>query len=387
MSIYLDHAATTPMVDVAIAAMTEQLSKLGNPSSLHTPGRAARKDIEEAREVIARAIECAPSEIIFTGSGTEADNIALKGFYWQGRAVGRNLVLISAIEHHAILDSAQWLHDHEGAEIVTIDVDTDGVLDLSQLTDLIAQRGDEIAVISIMHANNETGVVQPIAQVVELARVASIPVHCDGVQSFGKVPLSFQQLGLTALSLSAHKMGGPLGIGLLVLRRGLEIPALLHGGGQEREIRSGTLNAPSIVAFAAAVDEAMRTFAQRTSTIMGLREEFSVGILERVPDAYINGASAKDRLPGIINVTFPGTESETLLLLLDGEGIACSTGAACSAGVQRPSHVLLAMGHNDRSARSTLRFSLGATTTRADIDQTLAVLPSLIERARAANLR
>lgn len=387
MSIYLDHAATTPMVDVAIAAMTEQLSKLGNPSSLHTPGRAARKDIEEAREVIARAIECAPSEIIFTGSGTEADNIALKGFYWQGRAVGRNLVLISAIEHHAILDSAQWLHDHEGAEIVTIDVDTDGVLDLSQLTDLIAQRGDEIAVISIMHANNETGVVQPIAQVVELARVASIPVHCDGVQSFGKVPLSFQQLGLTALSLSAHKMGGPLGIGLLVLRRGLEIPALLHGGGQEREIRSGTLNAPSIVAFAAAVDEAMRTFAQRTNTIMGLREEFSVGILERVPDAYINGASAKDRLPGIINVTFPGTESETLLLLLDGEGIACSTGAACSAGVQRPSHVLLAMGHNDRSARSTLRFSLGATTTRADIDQTLAVLPSLIERARAANLR
>ena len=387
MLIYLDHAATTPMVDVAIKAMTQQLSKLGNPSSLHTPGRSARKDVEEARETIARAIDCQPSEIIFTGSGTEADNIALKGLYWRGKAVGRNLVLISAIEHHAILDSAQWLQDHEGAEIVMIGVDTDGVLDLSQLADLIAQRGDEIAVISIMHSNNETGVIQPVAQVVELARVASIPVHCDGVQSFGKVPLSFQQLGLTALALSAHKMGGPLGIGLLVLRRGLEIPALSHGGGQEREIRSGTLNTPSIVAFAAAAQLAMEKMQERSEWITALREEFSAGILALVPDAYINGAAAKDRLPGIINVTFPGTESDTLLLLLDAEGIACSTGAACSAGVQRPSHVLLAMGHDDRSARSSLRFSLGWTTTGEDIDQVLGVLPYVIERARAANLR
>lgn len=387
MLIYLDHAATTPMVDVAIKAMTQQLSKLGNPSSLHTPGRSARKDVEEARETIARAIDCQPSEIIFTGSGTEADNIALKGLYWRGKAVGRNLVLISAIEHHAILDSAQWLQDHEGAEIVMIGVDTDGVLDLSQLADLIAQRGDEIAVISIMHSNNETGVIQPVAQVVELARVASIPVHCDGVQSFGKVPLSFQQLGLTALALSAHKMGGPLGIGLLVLRRGLEIPALLHGGGQEREIRSGTLNTPSIVAFAVAAQLAMEKIQERSEWITALREEFSAGILALVPDAYINGAAAKDRLPGIINLTFPGTESDTLLLLLDAEGIACSTGAACSAGVQRPSHVLLAMGHDDRSARSSLRFSLGWTTTGEDIDQVLGVLPYVIERARAANLR
>lgn len=387
MSIYLDHAATTPMVDVAIKAMTQQLSKLGNPSSLHTLGRSARKDIEEAREVIARAIECAPSEVIFTGSGTEADNIALKGLYWRGKDAGKRIVVISAIEHHAILDSAHWLHDHEGAEVVTIGVDKNGVIDCAQLEDLIAARAHEIAVISIMHSNNETGVVQPIAQVVELASAASIPVHCDGVQSFGKVPLSFQQLGLTALSLSAHKMGGPLGIGLLALRRGLEIPALSHGGGQEREIRSGTLNAPAIVAFAAAAQLAMEKMQERNERITALREEFSAGILARMPDAYINGASAKDRLPGIINVTFPGTESDTLLLLLDGEGIACSTGAACSAGVQRPSHVLLAMGHDDRSARSSLRFSLGVATTRADIDRTLAILPSLIERARAANLR
>lgn len=387
MSVYLDHAATTPMVDAAIAAMTQQLSKLGNPSSLHTPGRAVRKDIEEAREVIARAIDCQPSEIIFTGSGTEADNTALKGFYWKGRAVGKNIVVISAIEHHAILDSAQWLQDHEGAEIITIGVDTNGVLDLSQLADLIAQRGDEIAVISIMHANNETGVVQPIAQVVELARATSIPVHSDAVQSFGKVPLSFQGLEVTALTLSAHKIGGPLGIGILVLRRGLEIPALLHGGGQEREIRSGTLNAPAIVGFAAAAQLAMERMQERSEWITALRQEFSEGVLQCVPDAYVNGASAKDRLPGIVNVTFPGTESDTLLLLLDAEAIACSTGAACSAGVQRPSHVLLAMGHDDRSARSSLRFSFGWTTTGEDIDQVLGVLPYVIERARAANLR
>lgn len=387
MSIYLDHAATTPMVDVAIKAMTEQMGKLGNPSSLHTQGRSGRKDIEDARERIARLVDCQPSEIIFTGSGTEADNTALKGLYWQRKTTGKNLVVISAIEHHAVLDPAKWLHDHEGAEIVMIGVDENGVLDLVQLAELIEKRGNEIAVISIMHANNETGVVQPIARVVELANAASIPVHSDAVQSFGKVPLSFQQLGLTALTLSGHKFGGPLGIGVLVLRRGLEIPALLHGGGQEREIRSGTLNAPAIVAFAAAAQNAVSRMQERNEWMTVLREEFIRGVLAEVSDSYINGALAVDRLSGIVNVTFPGTESDTLLLLFDAEGISCSTGSACSAGVQRPSHVLLAMGHDDRSARSSLRFSLGWTTTGEDIDRVLAVLPLVIERARAANLR
>ena len=386
MSVYLDHAATTPMVDVAIETLTLQLRKLGNPSSLHTPGRAVRKDIESAREVIANAVGSLASEVIFTASGTEANNIALKGLYWRGKAAGRNLVVISAIEHHAILDPAQWLHDHEGAEVATIGVDNNGVINLAELADLITRRGDEIAVISIMAANNETGVVQPIAEVVKLAQENSIPVHCDAVQSFGKVQFSFTDLQLTALSLSAHKIGGPLGIGLLILRRGLDMPALLHGGGQEREIRSGTLNAPSILAFAAAVTESIRTFEEQNTQMAQLRENFARGILERIPDAYINGVLA-ERLPGIINVTFPGTESDTLLLLLDARGIAASTGSACSAGVQRPSHVLLAMGHSDLTARSSIRFSLGRTTTLGDIEKALEVLPSVIERARVANLR
>ncbi|HEY3293364.1 MAG TPA: cysteine desulfurase family protein [Candidatus Nanopelagicaceae bacterium] len=386
MPVYLDHAATTPMADVALEVMTEQLKHLGNPSSLHSFGREVRKDLESAREEIAIALDCHPSEIIFTASGTEANNTALKGLYWKGQAVGRNVVVVSAIEHHAILDPAEWLKVHEGAEVIEIGVDSNGVVHLDELEDLIARRADEIAVISIMSSNNETGVLQPVDKVVELARSATILVHSDAVQSFGKVPLSFSNLGLTAMSVSAHKLGGPIGVGALVLRKGFDVPALLHGGGQERDIRSGTFNAPSILAFAAAVKENSHHFAERNAKVLELRQKLTDGILERVPDAYVNGMDA-ERLPGIVNVTIPGTESDTLLLLLDNEGIACSTGSACTAGVQRPSHVLLAMGHTDRTARSSIRFSLGATSTQFDVDQALLFLPSVIERARMANLR
>jgi cysteine desulfurase len=374
------------MADVALEVMTEQLKHLGNPSSLHSFGREVRKDLESAREEIAIALDCHPSEIIFTASGTEANNTALKGLYWKGQAVGRNVVVVSAIEHHAILDPAEWLKVHEGAEVIEIGVDSNGVVHLDELEDLIARRADEIAVISIMSSNNETGVLQPVDMVVELARSATIPVHSDAVQSFGKVPLSFSNLGLTAMSVSAHKLGGPIGVGALVLRKGFDVPALLHGGGQERDIRSGTFNAPSILAFAAAVKENSHHFAERNAKVRELRQKLTDGILERVPDAYVNGMDA-ERLPGIVNVTIPGTESDTLLLLLDNEGIACSTGSACTAGVQRPSHVLLAMGHTDRTARSSIRFSLGATSTQFDVDQALLFLPSVIERARMANLR
>lgn len=386
MPVYLDHAATTPMADVAIEVMTDQLAKLGNPSSLHSYGREARKDLEGAREEVAMALDCHPSEIIFTASGTEANNTALKGLYWKGQEVGRNVVVISAIEHHAILDPAQWLKIHEGAEVIEIGVDSNGVIHLDELEDVISRRADEIAVISIMSSNNETGVIQPIDNVVELARSAFIPVHSDAVQSFGKVLLSFSQLELTAMSVSAHKLGGPIGVGALVLRKGLDVPALLHGGGQERDIRSGTFNAPAIMAFAAAVQETFLDFAERDARVQRLRLQLENGILERVPDAYVNGIKAP-RLPGIINITIPGTESDTLLLLLDNEGIACSTGSACTAGVQRPSHVLLAMGHTERLARSSIRFSIGATSTEFDVEQALLFLPSVIERARMANLR
>ena len=374
MSVYLDHAATTPMADAAIAAMTSSLSKIGNPSSLHTQGRATRKDIEDAREVIAKAAGALASEIIFTGSGTEADNAAIKGLFWKSE---KKLIVISAVEHHAVLDPARWLVEHEGAELIEIPVTNDGLVDLDFLKKLIQQRSAEIALISVMHSNNETGVIQPVAEVVKLA--GDIPVHTDAVQSFTKVPLSYRDLGVTSMALSAHKVGGPLGIGVLVLRRAYEIPALLHGGGQEREIRSGTLNAPSIVAFAAAVESSNYDSAR----VSALRDRFEAGVLAVAPDAYVNGVAAP-RLPGITNVTFPGTQSDSLLLLMDSEKVSCSTGAACSAGVHRPSHVLLAMGHTEISAQSSLRFSCGATTTEADIDFALSVLPTVIERGRAA---
>lgn len=375
MSVYLDHAATTPIFDVAADAMQIALRKVGNPSSLHTEGRSTRKDVEDAREIIAKAVGCLPSEVIFTGSGTEADNAAIKGLFWKS---GKKIIVISSIEHHAVLDPARWLVEHEGAELIEIPVNKSGVIDLDFLKELINKRGSEIALISVMHSNNETGVIQPVGDVVKLA--GEIPVHTDAVQSFTKAPLSYKELGLTSMALSGHKVGGPHGIGALILRRAYEIPALLHGGGQEREIRSGTLNAPSIVAFAAAVD----SHQYRAEQVVKLRERFETGLAASVPDAYINGVSA-DRLPGIINVTFPGTQSDSLLLLMDSESVSCSTGAACSAGVHRPSHVLLAMGHTEITAQSSLRFSLGANSTEADVDFALSVLPKVIARGRAAN--
>ncbi len=379
-SIYLDHAATTPIAPIALSVMTAQLEQLGNPSSLHTHGRATRKTLEDAREVIAKEVGCLASEVIFTASGTEANNIALKGLFWAAREKGRHVIVISAIEHHAILDPANWLELHEAAEVIQVPVNSDGVIDLVFLHELIENRRDEIALISIMHSNNETGVIQPLAELVKIA--GDIPVHSDAVQSFKKIPLSFSQLGLYSMSISAHKIGGPLGIGALILRRAVEIPALLHGGGQEREIRSGTLNAPSIVAFAAAATSNHYV----SENVETLRDSFVQGLKSTINDAVINGENSP-RLPGIVNVTFPGTQSDTLLLLMDAQGVSCSTGSACSAGVHEASHVLLAMGHSMKTAQSSLRFSFGATSTQHDVDYALSVLPDVISRGRAANLK
>ena len=375
MSVYLDHAATTPMLDAAIDAMNSSLRKLGNPSSLHTEGRSTRKDVEDAREKIAKAIGCQASEVIFTGSGTEANNAAVKGLYWHS---DKKVILISSIEHHAVMDPAHWLAEHEGAEIVEIPVTASGVIDIDFLKEVIEKRKNEIALISVMHSNNETGVIQPIADVVKIA--GDIPVHCDAVQSFTKVPLSFSELGLFAMTISGHKVGGPLGIGALILRRAVEIPPLLHGGGQERDIRSGTLNAPSIVALAAAV----KADLYDAKKVEGLRDSFEAGVTALRSDAVINGKNAP-RLPGISNITFPGTQSDSLLLLMDSEKVSCSTGAACTAGVHRPSHVLMAMGLTDVVSQSSLRFSFGATNTAADVEFALSVLPTVIERGLAAN--
>jgi cysteine desulfurase len=378
VSIYLDHAATTPMNPAAIEAMTNALAIIGNPSSLHADGRAVRKYVEDARDLLAKNIGCAPSEIIFTGSGTEANNIAIKGIFWKrNQGSTRPIIITSKIEHQAVLEPAQWLAAHEGAQHITIPTTADGVISLDALQLLVAEHGDSIALISVMHSNNETGVIQPIADVVEIA--GDIPVHSDAIQSWSKVPFSYKELGLFAASLSGHKVGGPIGIGILVLQRGIDIPALIHGGGQEREIRSGTVNAPSIVALASAINKSNYS----SHDVAALRHSFERGIGNVLPNAVVNGSS-EDRLPGISSVTIPDALNETLLLLLDGEKISCSTGAACTAGVHRPSHVLEAMGLPEDSVMSTLRFSFGSTSTQADVDAVIAVLPAVVERARSA---
>ena len=379
MAIYLDHAATAPINDAAIAALNTQMRKLGNASSVHNPGRAVRKDVEDARHKLSELVNANPSEIVFTGSGTEANNLAIKGFFWQHP--DRNVIVTSAFEHHAILDPVEWLVEHEGAEQVLVPITKAGIIDVDFLKNIIATRGKEIAVISIMHSNNELGSIQPIAEVVKIA--GDIPVHTDAVQSFGKVEFDFQKLGVTAATISAHKVGGPLGIAALILRRGLDLTPILHGGGQEREIRSGTLNAPAIVAFAAASEFAISNREDNFARVRELRDYFIVGLKKAVPDVSINSA-IDPALPGIVNATFPGTESDALLLLLDSEGISASAGSACSAGVPRPSHVLVALGLSESDADASLRISIGTTNTKAEIDQVLNIMPSVVERARNA---
>ncbi|MEI6120378.1 MAG: cysteine desulfurase family protein [Actinomycetes bacterium] len=376
MAIYLDHAATTPMLPAAIDAYARQMAQTGNASSLHAQGRAVRKAVEESRELIAKAAGCDASEIIFTASGTEANNLAIKGFFWSNPS--KKTIVVSAIEHHAVIDPVEWLKEHEGAKVIYAPVDNLGVLDLTALEKIVSEHRDDIAVIAIMHSNNEVGTIQPIADVVKIA--GDIPVHTDAVQSFGKIVFDFKALGVTSATISAHKLGGPLGVAALILKRGLDITPLLHGGGQERDIRSSTVNAPGIVSFATAVDQALSNLRDNYSKMSSLQFQLREDILREVPDARINGW-AQEILPNILNVTFPGTKNESLLVLLDMAGISASQGSACSAGVQRPSHVLLAMGLSEKEADSTVRFSLGHTSTQEDIDALCGVIADVVKRA------
>ena len=384
--VYLDNAATTPISEVALQAFIEQSRQLGNPSSLHTYGRKVRKDVEEAREKLAGLIGCHSSEIIFTGSGTEANNLAIKGAYWHRNQGGkqRNVVVISAFEHHAVLDPARWLEDFEGAELVEIPVTREGFINLAELRNVVLERHDEIALISIMHSNNEVGTVQPMEDISKIAQEFKIPLHTDAVQSLGKVPLSFKELGLFAMTISAHKVGGPIGVGALILQKGIDITPILHGGGQERDIRSGTLNAAGIIAFVAATQSAMRDLESNAVKISALRKKLVAAIQAEISDATLNGVLEGATLPGIANISFPNTESDALLLLFDAEGIACSTGSACSAGVQEASHVLMAMGLSEKEARSSLRFSLGTGNSDSDIEYLQTCIKRVIDRARAA---
>ena len=388
MPVYLDHAATTPILPEAAAAMTAQLAAVGNPSSLHGSGRAARRVVEESRERIAAALGCRPGEVVFTSGGTEADNLALKGLFWARRAQDprRVRILSTGIEHHAVLDPLHWLAD-EGAKVELLGVDRVGRIDLDALRDSLASDPESVALVSVMWANNEVGTVQPVAEVVALAGEHGIPVHTDAVQALGQVPVDFAASGVDAMTVTGHKIGGPVGIGALVVRRELQPTPLLHGGGQERDVRSGTLNAAAIAGFAAAVEVAVARQPELGPRLAELRDRLVAGVRREVPDALYNGdpdPAPEHRLPGNAHLAFPGCEGDSLLMLLDARGIECSTGSACDAGVPQASHVLLAMGASEETARASLRFSLGHTSTEADVDTLVEAIAPVVERARRA---
>jgi cysteine desulfurase len=360
---------------------------VGNPSSLHTSGRAARRAVEEAREQIAAALHTRPSAVVFTSGGTEADNLAVKGFFWARRSAGgANRLLASAIEHHAVLDPVEWLAQSQQADVRWLPVDDLGRVETDAVLEALAIP-DEVALCTVMWANNEVGTVQPVRELAAMCHDVGVPFHTDAVQALGHLPVDLGALGADAVTISSHKIGGPFGVGALVVDPRAQLVPVLHGGGQEREIRSGTLDAPAIVAFAVAVEHAVRGQAARAARLSELRDALISGIRSVVPDALINGdpaGSLEHRLPGNVHASFPGCEGDLLLMLLDAAGIDCSTGSACTAGIPEPSHVLMAMGVDEAIARSSLRFSLGETSTAADVDAVIAAIPGAVDRARRA---
>lgn len=385
LPVYLDHAATTPMHPAAIEAMTSVLATVGNASSLHGTGRAARRSMEEARETLAQLLGARPSEVVFTAGGTESDNLAVKGIYWARRDGDprRRRIVTTGVEHHAVLDAVEWLVEHEGAEVTWLPVDSDGSVSPSALRDAL-QEHDDIALVSVMRANNEVGTIMPIAELAAIAAEFDIPMHSDAVQAVGQIPIDFGASGLSAMSITAHKFGGPTGVGALLLRRDTACVPLLHGGGQERDVRSGTPDVAGAVAMATAAKIAVEGLEATSARVTELRDRLIDGVLSSIDDVRLNGAAGADRLPGNTHFTFRGCEGDSLLMLLDAKGVECSTGSACTAGVAQPSHVLIAMGTDPASARGSLRLSLGHTSTEADVDAALAVLPAAVERARQA---
>lgn len=386
--VYLDHAATTPMYPAAIEAMTAVMGAVGNASSLHAAGRAARRRMEESRESIAAQLGARPSEVIFTGGGTDGDNLAVKGIYWARRDADprRRRIITTEVEHHAVLDSVTWLAKHEGAEVTWLPTAADGSVSAAALREELDTGGaDDVALVSVMWANNEVGTVLPISELAAVAAEFGVPMHSDAVQAVGQLAVDFAASGLAAMTLTAHKFGGPCGVGALLVRRDVACVPLAHGGGQERDIRSGTPDVAGAVGMAAALRIAARSLEATGAGLGGLRDRLIDGVLASIDDAWVNG-STTHRLPGNAHFTFAGCEGDSLLVLLDANGIECSTGSACTAGVARPSHVMMAMGADPVAARGSLRLSLGHTSVDADVDAVLAVLPGVVARARQAML-
>ncbi|MFF2276590.1 cysteine desulfurase family protein [Agromyces sp. NPDC058126] len=402
--VYLDHAATTPMLPEAIEALTSALAVVGNPASIHSAGQQAKRLLEESREQIAATLGADGIEIVFTGNGTEAVNLAIKGLWWQRRTdsvtgAARPRILVPAGEHHATIDAVEWLAVHEGAEIVELPIDEVGRLRLDVLADELARDAASVALVTMLWANNEVGTIQPVEEVARLTARAGVPLHIDAIAAYGQVPIAFHAVrratdaprgaGLVALSVSAHKIGGPAGIGALVLDRTAAVEPLIHGGGQQRKVRSGTQDVAAAASFAAAARVAASRLGDDTARMSALRDRLVAGVAAAVPAARLSGdvgPGASVRLPGNAHFSFPGCEGDSLLFLLDAAGVAVSTGSACQAGVPEPSHVLIAMGRSEADARGALRITIGHTSTDADVDAFLAALPAAHAQAARAGL-
>ena len=391
MTTYLDHAATTPMTPAAREAMVEQLALTGNASSLHGPGRDARRVVEESRERIAAALGARPSEIVFTSGGTEADNLAITGSLRAARAADplRSRVVVSGVEHHAVLDVVDHAVEHEGAQATFVAPAECGAVQPDAVRAAIEEDPASVGLVSVMWANNEVGTVQDVATMAAISHEHGLAFHTDAVQAAGHLPVDFAESGVDLMSISAHKFGGPLGIGALVAKRDARLVALSHGGGQERGVRSGTLDVPAIRGFAVALTEAVERREAEAARVGVLRDRFLAGTQALDLDIRITGCwtsgDVSNRLPGNAHITIPGCEGDSMLYLLDAAGIAVSTGSACQAGIPQPSHVVLAMGRSEEEARGSLRVSFGWTSTEADVDAVLAALPEAVERARRAS--
>jgi cysteine desulfurase len=392
---YLDHAATTPVLPEVMAAMMQAMSQTGNASSLHSAGRSARRRVEESREAIAAALGARPSEVLFTSGGTESDNQAVAGIYRARRAANpdRRRIIAGAVEHHAVLDTVEFLASTEGALVSWLEVDDFGRVHADTLAAAIAENPADVAVVTVMWANNEVGTVNPVRELAAVAHGHGIPFHTDAVQALGQLPLDFGRSGADALTVTGHKIGGPTGSGLLLLRRDAVVVPLMQGGGQERGVRSGTLDVAGIAGLAVAVQDAVDHRAERAAELIGLRDELVAAVTAVVPNVVLSGDPGQSlvddgpsRLPGNAHLRFPGCEGDSLLMLLDARGIECSTGSACTAGVARPSHVLLAMGVDEQAARGALRFSFGHTSTSGDVAAVADAIGPVVERARRAAL-
>jgi cysteine desulfurase len=378
--IYLDHAATTPLDPEVLAAMMPYLTEqFGNPSSIHRSGRAALDALDGARDSVARVLGAAPKEIIFTGGGSEADNLAVKGVALAQRRAGKGAhVITSSVEHHAVLHAVEWLEAF-GFETTILPVDGNGLV---QADDLRAALRPDTVLVSVMYANNEIGTVQPLTELGAICRAHGVPLHTDAVQAPGSLSLDVHALQADLMTIAAHKFYGPKGVGALYVRRGTPLMPLLSGGGQERRLRAGTENVAGVVGLAAALQTAEERRPWYVEHCAILRDKLVAGVLERVPGTTLNGHPTQ-RLPNNASIVFEDVEGESVLLLLDQHGIAASSGSACTSGSLEASHVLLALGLPHEQALGAVRFSVGRATTEADVDALLDVLPGVIEQLRA----